>query len=222
MDDAFLRRILQSGLERLQASIDGASQERYAAYRVKGNFQLAFDNLRRLRELQKREGPADLSLVWKFIVNRWNVDDIPAARDLAAQIDVPLVLDQFSIIDDCPDADLAPGVSHAELKVRWLPLAHPGHLLPRYRSDWDKPYFDEGPCHWLFDSLVVHTDGLVMPCCYTSSAGSAMGDLNVQSIEEIWQSPAYRYARSLFLDGVTVPRVPVVCERCPIYEQKPR
>jgi radical SAM protein with 4Fe4S-binding SPASM domain len=217
MEDAFLRRLLRSGLSRLRASIDGASAEGYSAYRINGDFELAFGNLRRLRNLQKNEGPAGLRLLWKFIVNRWNVAEIPKAQALAADIDVPLVLDQFSIVDDCPDRDLTRGVSHAELRSKWLPMAHPEHLLPRYQPEWNKPYFEEGPCPWLFNSVVVHSDGSVMPCCYTASAKSAMGNLSAQSIEEIWNSAAYRYARSLFLDDVRVPRVPVACETCPIY-----
>jgi len=219
MDDEFLRRILHSGLERLQASIDGASQKTYEAYRIKGNFDLAFNNLRRMRALQKQEGLDSPRLVWKFLVNRFNEAEIDQAKRMAAEIDVELDIAFFGLVDDCPDADLTNGKSLGELKKYWLPEKEE-HVLPHYREGYHKPYFYEEKCHWLFDSLVVHTNGDVMPCCYLASARSAFGNLNSQPIEAIWNSPQYQYARSLFLEDTAVPRVPVPCETCPIYRHR--
>jgi radical SAM protein with 4Fe4S-binding SPASM domain len=211
LDDSFLRKILQSGLEVLQVSLDGASNETNAAYRRNGSFDLAFGNLRRLREIQKAEGHDLPRIYWKFTVNRFNEHEVETAREMAERIDVEFRWKPFYVVDDCPDVDQTGGASIEELKRYWLPTDET-YLAPEYRGEQPEPL----PCRWLFESAVIHTQGQVMPCCFAAAEESKMGSLREQSFEEIWSSPAYRYARSLFTGDASVPRVPVVCERCPI------
>lgn len=211
LSDSFLRQIAQSGLEVLQASLDGASNQTNAIYRRNGSFDLAFGNLKRLREIQKEEGFSQPEIFWKFTVNRFNEHEVPLARQMAEEIDVRFRWKPFYVVDDCPDVDQTLGMSIEELKRYWLP-ENEIYLAPEYRSEKPAPL----PCRWLFESAVIHTQGQVMPCCYAAAESSQMGNLNEQSFEEIWTSPAYRYARSLFTGEESVPRVPVVCESCPI------
>jgi radical SAM protein with 4Fe4S-binding SPASM domain len=211
LDDPYLRRILESGLEVLQISLDGASNETNAVYRRKGSFDLAFGNLKRLRTMQTEVGCSTPRIFWKFTVNRFNEHEVPTAEEMAAEIDVKFRWKPFYVVDDCPDVDQTLGMSIEELKRYWLPT-NETYLAPEYRGE--KP--PALPCRWLFESAVIHTRGQVMPCCYAASESSQMGNVNDRPFGEIWNSPAYRYARSLFTGDESVPRVPVVCEQCPI------
>src|ERR1041385_6072146 len=58
LEDADIDRIVESGLSVLGASIDGATQESYEKYRVRGNLALALDNCRRIAAAKRRLGRA--------------------------------------------------------------------------------------------------------------------------------------------------------------------
>lgn len=218
LSDAFLLNLLQSGLGILRVSLDGASQQTYATYRKSGDFAVVFSNMERLRVLQKRKGITTPVIFWKFIVHRHNEHEMEKAVHMAKDIDVTLLFDALQLSEDIVDVR----VSHEPLTTRkefWL-TTKSRYASPYYKkSAHTNPYVDR-PCPWLFSSLVIHTDGSVLPCCYTASGESAMGNIRQQPITDIWHSPAYQYARSLFLPHKKMQRTPVVCEHCRIYARK--
>lgn len=218
LDDAYLRRLIHSGLRTLRVSLDGASQATYGTYRKYGDFRLAFGNMKRLRALQKKLGAKTPKIYWKFLVTRHNESEIDKAKMLAQKIDVTLILDQFMLSEDVVDIRVVKDKTLAERKTYWLPQNRK-YLSPYYLSAQQKPPFLHRPCPWLFSSLIILPDGMVLPCCYAASRLSAMGNLKTQSLSEIWYSKKYLYARSLFMKGSRVPRVPVLCERCPVYQK---
>ena len=220
LSDEFLDKLTTCGVSVVRTSIDGASQKTYTVYRKYGNFKLAFGNMRKIRAIQKKAGRTKPLVYWKFLVHKHNEHEIEKAKKMAASIDVPILFDQFMLSEDIPDVRIATD-SLAERKDYWLPRNRK-YLSPYYRSGPRKPPYLQHPCPWLFTSASIHPDGSVLPCCYAANSSSSMGNLNTQSFEEIWNSPKYQYARSLFMPGVTVPRVPVVCEVCPIYKQVKR
>lgn len=214
--DEKLLKIARSGLSVLRVSLDGASQKTYGVYRHGGDFELAFSNMKRLRKLQKKAGLKTPRIYWKFLVNKFNENELEKAKQMAKDIDVRLLFDYFLLADDIRDISVTPGQSIAEKRKFWL-TTKKQYLAKQYQSDTlETPYFHR-TCPWLFSSLVIHPDGNVLPCCYAASEESSMGNVHTQSVDEIWNSPKYQYARSLFIDGATVDRVPVICEKCPIY-----
>src|SRR5262245_27051581 len=87
-DDAFFERLIDAGLHSIWVSIDGASEETYARYRVGGDFGLAFANLERLAKAKRRLGSKTPRIVWKFIVHRHNAHEVEVARRMAREIGV--------------------------------------------------------------------------------------------------------------------------------------
>lgn len=47
------------------------------------------------------------------------------------------------------------------------------------------------PCERMLNEMVVYWDGRVALCCMDSDAGVILGDLNTQSIKDIWNSNAW-------------------------------
>lgn len=67
---------------------------------------------------------------------------------------------------------------------------------------------------WL--SVSVHSDGDVVPCCFGFGKQIVYGNLNEQSLEEIWNtSPEVRRMRESHLTGI----MPSLCETC--YQRSP-
>ncbi len=92
IDPELVPKIVDSGLDILKASIDGATQENYEKYRIKGDFDKAFGNLSGLVEEKIRINSATPKLSWQFIVNRHSEKDMDRARELVASLPGPVKL----------------------------------------------------------------------------------------------------------------------------------
>lgn len=199
----FFCELVDSGLDQLTLSIDGATPEGYARYRVGGDFGLAMENLRSLLRAQSRRGSRSPRVIWKFLVHRGNERELPEARRRAAALGVEFLESPIGLGDDLPD--LRWDEAFCDRARRWLPdrrVAVP-------------PSPRRGPCPQLFETLVVQPDGKVSPCCYATSRTSVFGDLKRESAEAIWRGPAYRYSRGLFTGrAYSGPRIETVCARC--------
>jgi len=78
--------IVRSGLTSLKACIDGCTQATYEKYRVGGNFNRAFGNLKNLQQWKKRIGVQTPNIQWKFLVNAYNEHELLDAVRLAAKV----------------------------------------------------------------------------------------------------------------------------------------
>src|SRR5436309_1750391 len=90
LSEAQARRLVHSGIDEVTFSIDGATQQSYAKYRQRGRFDVAIATLRAMAD-EKRQAGRDLPFLnWRYILFRWNDDDIEMtrARQLAADIGV--------------------------------------------------------------------------------------------------------------------------------------
>ncbi len=85
-----VRQLARSGIDEVTFSIDGSSQETYARYRQRGNFEKAITNLRAMVD-EKSKGGRDVPFVnWRYILFNWNdhEEEMVRARKMAAEIGV--------------------------------------------------------------------------------------------------------------------------------------
>src|SRR5690606_21757708 len=99
----FFEKLVLSGLHQLVISADGASQETYEKYRVKGNFNWVVENIKHTVSAKKKLKKRDPKIVWKFIVNRYNEHEISYAKKLARKLGVEIVFEKMGLADDIPD-----------------------------------------------------------------------------------------------------------------------
>lgn len=80
---------VRSGVDKVIFSIDGTNQSSYSRYRKGGQFDLVFDNMRRIIELKNQFG-ISLHVRWRYILFEWNDSDeeMDKARELASNIGV--------------------------------------------------------------------------------------------------------------------------------------
>ena len=86
-DEAAAERLVRSGLSILGVSIDGARQESYEQYRVRGDLALVLRNCALVRDAKKRLQSATPRLVWEYHVFPFNTGEVEAARAMARQED---------------------------------------------------------------------------------------------------------------------------------------
>jgi MoaA/NifB/PqqE/SkfB family radical SAM enzyme len=84
--------IVESGIDRLVFSVDGATQNSYEKYRVRGNLETVLRAMRGIVRIRDHRGLEKPEVIWKYILFRTNDSDreIERAEKMAAEIGIPL------------------------------------------------------------------------------------------------------------------------------------
>jgi MoaA/NifB/PqqE/SkfB family radical SAM enzyme len=175
----------------LVCSIDGASQETYSIYRVRGKFANVIDNIRKINELKRRYNSPFPKLCWKFVVFGHNEHEVPVAREMARELGMDFITTlnwdpNYSPLRD-PEAVRAAAVIHGDGEF----------------------------CHQLWDAPQINWDGKVLGCCVNSwgdFGGNAFRDGLTASVN----TEQIQYARAMLL-GRAPPREDIPCTRCESY-----
>lgn len=179
-------RIINSGLDEIEFSIDGINQEMYEKYRVKGNFKRVIQNLQQLVQAKHKLKAAKPNIVFKFIVFRHTEMHLEDAEKLAESLGV----DEFRI-EPCVFQTV-----YGEEKLRRF-LPHSPEWQKIEYVDFEKEIigvpkvYDSKHCNIVFTNLNVLIDGSVDFCCAINNDYiSAQGNLFEKSLSEIWYSEA--------------------------------
>lgn len=216
-NDIFFENLVNSGLHQLVISADGASQETYEKYRVKGRFDWVINNIKLIVKAKKKLKKRDPKIVWKFIVNKYNEHEIDFAKKLAKELQIEIIFDKMGLADDIPDL-MFPGTL-SERKEEWLPK-NQNFVLDYYKNGGKFPLNDK-PCNQLFTSTVINPDGKVTPCCWVTNKENVWGDLTKESFEQIWFNEKYQYSRSLFNNLNYNGKIDhTICTKCEIFKRK--
>ena len=178
LDDARIRDVIESGLDDMTVSCDGVTQETYQRYRVGGDIERVFANIRRFVALKKELGSATPRITWKFLIHRWSEPELPLAREKAKELGVVFNQGGFYI----------PPEHFAEWKSE--------HHHPKSIREFRSP---RAICTYLFQAVVIHSDGSVTPCCYMDSDHDIVGNLLESDFEAIWNGPLMRKTRKVFI-----------------------
>jgi MoaA/NifB/PqqE/SkfB family radical SAM enzyme len=92
LDDERARLTVQSGLDRLIISIDGASQATYEQYRVGGNLEKVLEGAKRMVDWKRRLNSPTPHIIFQFLVVKPNEHELDQIHSLARQIGVDEVV----------------------------------------------------------------------------------------------------------------------------------
>lgn len=231
--------IVGSGLSRLFASIDGASQKSYERYRVGGDFQQAISNIRHLQGAKQRLGSATPVIAWKFLVNAFNEHEMDRAQQMAGDLGVPIFFDLMHVSDpswysSLHKKSLAEATTQIEARVRdedvvvadqsrqhpppGEPASHPElpatidqiRLHPQLFS-W---------CMQPFNMAFIHWNGHLFPCCNVFGEAYSLGNLLTDRLEDVWNNQKYRGCRKFLLGFGPPQSTGSVCETLPCPVEK--
>ncbi len=229
---------VESGLDLVNLSIDGATQSVYERFRRNGDLELVLGNLRKLVDAKRRLRRHYPVLAWNFLAFEHNVHQIPLAARMARKmgVDIFRVVEPFDVSWD--DSQIRPAALKAGVadvrRLNWLALAtRPSNwnpfpdsvdgraILEAYENPWSGPADDHSPpnpghsCHWLYKTMVMDATGRIMPCC-----GSPRPDVNLVFGKfdgeggDPFNSEKYRQARTWF-SGDVAPRLDAPhCTQC--------
>jgi MoaA/NifB/PqqE/SkfB family radical SAM enzyme len=215
---ANLNRVSEEALEALvrfrfhslTCSIDGASPDTYGVYRIRGDFNRVIANIRRINHHKETYESRFPLLTWQFVVFGHNEHDLPAARQLARELNMTFYAklswdSQFSPIRDKEAVKREIGLDAATRE--------------EFRERHGVGYLDE-ICTQLWDAPQINWDGKVLGCCrnYWGDFGSnALTEGLLPSIN----SERMRYARQMLL-GQAPARPDIPCSTCAVYLDRAR
>lgn len=188
LDDARAKATVESGLREVIVSIDGSTQETYAAYRVGGNLEKVKNGVKTLVKWRKELKSATPFIVIQFLVVAPNEHQIEEMRALTRELGADkLVLKTAQIYEFEDGSDLMPRQNQ----------------YSRYFRGKDGKYQLKNKllnqCWKLWQGAEITWDGRVLPCCFDKDGEHVMGKLQENSFAEIWRSQPYEDFRNQLL-----------------------
>jgi hypothetical protein len=225
---------VNSGLDLMNISIDGATQRVYQRFRRDGNLELVFDNVAKLVAAKKRLGRRTPLLSWNFLGFQHNSHEIPAAEQMAGRLGVDYfrVVTPFDVGWDDPEIRPA-AVNPYVRRLKWTSVSIPTENWNPFpeildaeaiKAAFEKPYpLDTScdrsagsghTCHWLYKNIVMDASGRILPCCGgpRPDAKLIFGALDGHGGDP-FNSGRYQQARAFFT-GQSSPSGELQCHDC--------
>jgi radical SAM protein with 4Fe4S-binding SPASM domain len=182
--------LVRSGLDSISVSLDGASEETYAKYRVGGNFSLILDNVKSLSDAKHRLGSKRPKIIWKFVVFEHNKHEVQEVRDTYRS----LGFDGYELVAD-----------DSSRSVRTGKVAARGRAVQKRQG-----------CYWLWHTMLIGWDGKVYPCCKLPDFD--LGNAIQENAKDIWRGDRYRATREGFSRKEYGHKMHPYCQRCMGYK----
>jgi radical SAM protein with 4Fe4S-binding SPASM domain len=185
--------LIESKLDYLIVSLDGASQESYEKYRIGGDFSKVIENLRLLISKKNENKSPYPRIVLQPVIFKHNEDQVPKLKALADHLGVKISIRQGALGGEGQSPPVNKDIALAK---KWLSPNKAYNKEYDYLSD--KPYLKDGPCYFLWKTVTINWDGSVFPCCWVYDSRHSFGNILKENFESIWNNDLYRSSRSLF------------------------
>lgn len=157
LDPGAAKSLIQSGLDAIYIGIDAFKPETYAKIRVGGDYEKAVQNTMHLIELKRRVNSEKPEVFVQFV----EMDDNSKEKEPF----VDFWKKQGAIVKIRP-------------KVSWAGLIDAPNLVLDDKDRW--------PCYWAMRTMSITDTGKVVTCAVDLDAKYVAGDVNGQSLKEVW------------------------------------
>lgn len=176
-----INTILDSELDHIHISLDGATKETYE--KIRGgvaDYDEALNNINNfLEEIEKRESEIKVTIA---IIQMQETKD-----------EIEMFKKQWS---------KRQGIDEVEVKefVTWNgSIPEITELGNKFSHKFKRKNLF--PCIWSWSKITILWDGRVVPCCFDYDAKSVLGDLNKETIEDIWNGEKMQEFRKQTIEG---------------------
>lgn len=187
LDDSNCQKTIESGLNRLIISIDGANQGSYEKYRIGGNLSKVIEGTKNIVQWKKKLKSKTPFIIWQFIVFGHNEGEVDDIKKLAKEIGVDhLSIKTAQIYNFESGSDLLPkDPKYSRYIKKGLSFKIKNGLLSH--------------CWRMWHACVITWDGKVVPCCFDKDGTYQLGGLNNHPFKAIWKGEEYNRFRRLIL-----------------------
>ena len=231
--------LLDSGLDRLAISVDGVRPETYNAIRIGSSFDRIQKNISRLSGMIGQKG-SRTELAVAYTLQECNADELdmvlPWVSSVGARV---LHLKHLNAVSNAADWDRSflkyklqpPRGTNGRLEKVEAAISRVMAKAPQtgvkviMHSEYPLTSQMRGR-HCLatpLQSIYFSYDGKISPCCHFGhhvsrffnglffpASALVLGDIKSQSLEEVWETPAYR----TFREGFQTKNFPPACQTC--------
>jgi MoaA/NifB/PqqE/SkfB family radical SAM enzyme len=230
-------KLIESGLDRLHVSIDGASAETYERIRIRGHFDRVVANAQRMNEIRRAEPSTALQVHMVAVLMRQNLAELPAlvrlahdlgmdslfVQHLAHEFEEAALPAQYASMRQFVDEQMLQ-VSDEAAAEHWFTAARfeaqrlglPLRLPEPFAVPNIAPLSaGNHRCNWPWTGAYLSYEGLAMPCCMVGTPDrTTLGDTRRDSLIEVWEGDAYRD----FRDRLDSDDPPDICRSCAVYK----
>lgn len=211
----YAAQIVDSGIDILKISIDGARDKTYASIRGQDAFPAVKTGLKHLITEKGKRNSKHPAVSMNFVVQRQNYKEIPEVIGLARQLGVDQVSflrptmfetkERSTLVDDIPKCDLLHVLIEgsniaAKLGVR----TNLGEWIHKFEERWrfymsKQEPFKPTRCMRPWFSPFVAVDGKVYGCPFFGELGVPLGDLSKEDFRCIVRGETYAKEMISFL-----------------------
>ena len=203
-----LESLVKYRLTGLSCSIDGVTQESYALYRKRGNLATVLRHIESINGYKRLYGSALPHLRWQFIVFGHNEHEIPAAKELAARLDMSIVFKMNW------DENFAPlqRPDWVMQETGWQVASRAEHLAQTHQE------YKHQICRQLWHTPQINWDGRLLGCCrnFWGDFGANVFEVGLSAA---LASEKLAYARQM-LSGQAAARPDIPCTSCSVYHNR--
>ena len=157
-------KLIKSGVSEIIIGLDAYTKETYDKIRLKGDFDKTVQNIEYFLNKLKADNSNKIHLIMQFIVMDENEHEMELFKDKW--------LNKGAIVKIRP-------------KLGWGNSIHAENLnIPDKERNF--------PCPWLVRTVSIHWSGKMAQCDGDYEANYSPGDINYQTIKEIWNTELYK------------------------------
>jgi len=157
LDESAAKGLIRSGLDAIYIGIDAFQPDTYAKVRVGGNYENAVQNTIQLIKLKELMNSEKPGVFVQFVEMDINQNEKEDFIQFWNQ--------QGATVKIRP-------------KVSWAGLIDAPNLILDHEERW--------PCHWAMRTMSITDTGKVVTCAVDLDAKFIAGDINHQSLKEVW------------------------------------
>lgn len=184
------KQIVESGLDRLIISIDGATQEVYEKYRVGGKLDKAVEVVENIVYWKKRLKKPHPFIEIQFIVMKHNEHQINEIKFLSKKLNADkLSLKSAQIYNFENGSELIPSIEK----------------YSRYKKIENDKFQIKSPlknsCKRLWNGAVLNSKGDLLPCCFDKHSEFSFGNVFENDFETVWKGKSSgNFRKNILLD----------------------
>jgi MoaA/NifB/PqqE/SkfB family radical SAM enzyme len=166
------RKIISAGLDKMKISFYGTDKESYNNTMKRLDFKVTLQNVKDFLRIRREMMSQTPRLILQYLLNETNNAKTAECRAL------------WSLLIDSQVGDV--------LNVASLHNYGGGRAYNRLGKKI------VSVCYFPWASMSVLWDGRVVTCCMNSNGVQVLGDLNTQSVQEVWNGPVLAKVRNSF------------------------
>lgn len=192
LDSSRAKATISSGLHRIIISMDGITRETYEKYRQGGNLSEVIQGIQNLaywRQVLKKTQPR---ITIQFLVMQHNEHEIKSAKKAAIQAGADEIsFKSPQMYDFSKAASFLPSISKYN---RYIKTSN-GQYRLKFKL--------KNACSRLWHSMVIASNGEVLPCCFDKNALFSCGSTYKNRLRTIWQNQHFHSFRQAILQHRT-------------------